>query len=419
MSASRASNLPHAVHARASDLLESDVLAGSTIKPWPRSSLYRHSCRGGKGRTGSMCCAWLLYAREADDAEDALTLFGLERTDLSQGLRKIQGVDTPSQRRYVHQLNALLREQGAYLTPERAPEVGAPPSRLASDSSVEDDSQLTSDVGAAATSRGDASAVDEAIASPAAPQAEPDGAHGGVEGRSRLANAPKLVRPPACPRISLTKFELRDWYAKAPKGPLCCAVHLDRVVVCWSAPVRVPDVSGLGATPPVVFDLGGHTVSGDVRVSVFDLGELLSERRARLKKGLEPRLPFDRAPSGPWADTANARPGGGSDGKVDKKANKRVIAGKEVGCKFFLLFHTGFVSEAGTLPVALEMMDKAFKNKKRKYRPEGVATLHFGFVPAEEGDGAATSTMAEEAADGLVEGEPLFDVDLEAPEPRV
>ena len=72
-----------------------------------------------------MCCAWLLYAREADDAEDALTLFGLERTDLSQGLRKIQGVDTPSQRRYVHQLNALLREQGAYLTPERAPEVGA------------------------------------------------------------------------------------------------------------------------------------------------------------------------------------------------------------------------------------------------------------------------------------------------------
>ena len=77
------------------------------------------------------------------------------------------------------------------------------------------------------------------------------------------------------------------------------------------------------------------------------------------------------------------------------------------------------VSQGGLLPVALEMMDKAFKNKKRKYRPEGVATLHFGFVPAEEGDGAATSTMAEEAADGLVEGEPLFDVDLEAPEPRV
>ena len=36
-----------------------------------------------------MCCAWLLYSRACDDADDALTLFALERTDLSLGAKKI------------------------------------------------------------------------------------------------------------------------------------------------------------------------------------------------------------------------------------------------------------------------------------------------------------------------------------------
>ena len=50
----------------------------------PPDRLLAVHCRGGKGRTGSMCCAWLLYSRQAIDAEDALTHFALERTDLSQ-----------------------------------------------------------------------------------------------------------------------------------------------------------------------------------------------------------------------------------------------------------------------------------------------------------------------------------------------
>ena len=37
------------------------------------------------------------YARAAVDADDALTLFALERTELALGKKKIQGVDTPSQ----------------------------------------------------------------------------------------------------------------------------------------------------------------------------------------------------------------------------------------------------------------------------------------------------------------------------------
>ena len=49
-------------------------------------------CRGGKGRTGCACCAWLLYACEATDADDALAIFALERTELGLGRRRLQGV---------------------------------------------------------------------------------------------------------------------------------------------------------------------------------------------------------------------------------------------------------------------------------------------------------------------------------------
>ena len=72
-------------------------------------------CRGGKGRTGSFCCAWLLYSRECDDADDALALFALERTELSLGKKKLQGVETPSQRRYVQYVHTLLQRHDSYL----------------------------------------------------------------------------------------------------------------------------------------------------------------------------------------------------------------------------------------------------------------------------------------------------------------
>eukprot|EP00913_Durusdinium_trenchii_P031377 g29377.t1 len=45
-----------------------------------RSNIVAVHCRGGKGRTGSFCCAWLLYTKEAEDAEDALNFFALRRS---------------------------------------------------------------------------------------------------------------------------------------------------------------------------------------------------------------------------------------------------------------------------------------------------------------------------------------------------
>ena len=85
------------------------------VRDVPDKRLLAVHCRGGKGRTGSICCAWLLYSRTCVDADDALALFALSRTELALGKRKLQGVDTPSQRRYIHQLDALLREQSAYM----------------------------------------------------------------------------------------------------------------------------------------------------------------------------------------------------------------------------------------------------------------------------------------------------------------
>jgi len=76
-------------------------------------------CRGGKGRTGSFCCAWLLYQKEVVDAADAMEMFAVMRTDLTwkrnathwKGKPRLQGVETPSQVRYVGYVDQLLRQQ--------------------------------------------------------------------------------------------------------------------------------------------------------------------------------------------------------------------------------------------------------------------------------------------------------------------
>eukprot|EP00434_Breviolum_minutum_P032675 symbB.v1.2.028896.t1/scaffold3107.1/size63424/8 len=83
-----------------------------------RTNIVAVHCRGGKGRTGSFCCAWLLYTKEADDAEDALNFFALRRTDMAKRtISKVQGVETPSQVRYVGYVERLLRKQAALEVP--------------------------------------------------------------------------------------------------------------------------------------------------------------------------------------------------------------------------------------------------------------------------------------------------------------
>ncbi|WAQ99158.1 TPTE2-like protein [Mya arenaria] len=57
-------------------------------------------CKGGKGRTGTMICTWLVECGNFEEAQDSLDYFGDRRTDLDHG-STFQGVETPSQSRYV------------------------------------------------------------------------------------------------------------------------------------------------------------------------------------------------------------------------------------------------------------------------------------------------------------------------------
>ena len=61
---------------------------------------------------------------------------------------------------------------------------------------------------------------------------------------------------------------------------------------------------------------------------------------------------------------------GGSDARWTR-------AGKEPGCLFYFIFHTGFVGAEQALHVPLHMMDRACKNAQGHFQPEGEATLAF------------------------------------------
>ena len=374
-----------------------------------RGRLLAVHCRGGKGRTGSVCCAWLLFTQECGDADDALAFFALERTELGLGKKKLQGVDTPSQRRYVHQVAALLQSQGAYYPAGRAQQ-GFLSVRVSSG----DVSSVAAVAAAAADSGGGACG---GVAAAAEELGRKSG--GACSGASVVV--PPAVQLPARPVLSLSRLELRSWFALPPNGPIVCAVHTELPSRCgpcfvtrWSEPLHIEP----GVVPPdlLAFQLqGGEGVAGDVRISVFSLPKLLEARQDRVKHNETPTLPFDRAPDGPWGPhgtrkgagylehgaSSGGRGGGGGGGggegrggrgggggasgearhapsaSQERRDSRRIIAGEEPGCLFYFLFHSGFVGASEEIGVPVPMMDRAFKNKKGKYKWEGKCVLRF------------------------------------------
>uniref|UniRef100_A0AAY4AFV7 Phosphatidylinositol-3,4,5-trisphosphate 3-phosphatase n=1 Tax=Denticeps clupeoides TaxID=299321 RepID=A0AAY4AFV7_9TELE len=75
-------------------------------------------CKGGKGRTGTMICTWLIDSDQFESAQDSLEYFGERRTDKSMS-SKFQGVETPSQSRYVGYYEVMKNKYNRQLPPER------------------------------------------------------------------------------------------------------------------------------------------------------------------------------------------------------------------------------------------------------------------------------------------------------------
>ncbi|CAK0885024.1 unnamed protein product [Prorocentrum cordatum] len=87
-------------------------------------------CKAGKGRTGSLSCAWLLYSRRRKTPEDALDLFARRRTDM-RVKGKLRGVETPSQVRYVNQVFQHLQRTDSWLrSPGPPPPLPTPVAKL-------------------------------------------------------------------------------------------------------------------------------------------------------------------------------------------------------------------------------------------------------------------------------------------------
>jgi len=73
------------------------------VKSWmdaDDSNVVAIHCKGGKGRTGTMICTWLIECGQFSEAKECLEYFGKRRTDLEVG-ETFQGVETASQIRYV------------------------------------------------------------------------------------------------------------------------------------------------------------------------------------------------------------------------------------------------------------------------------------------------------------------------------
>ncbi|KAL7991245.1 hypothetical protein Chor_015501, partial [Crotalus horridus] len=75
-------------------------------------------CKGGKGRTGTMICIWLIDTGLFKTAQESLEYFGKRRTDETAST-KFQGVETPSQSRYVEYYEILKSEYNLILPPEK------------------------------------------------------------------------------------------------------------------------------------------------------------------------------------------------------------------------------------------------------------------------------------------------------------
>ncbi|XP_064157814.1 phosphatidylinositol 3,4,5-trisphosphate 3-phosphatase TPTE2-like [Anguilla rostrata] len=102
--------------------LEDMLKYTASVREWmsadPKNIIAIH-CKGGKGRTGTMVCTWLIDSNQFESAQESLDYFGERRTDISSS-SKFQGVETPSQSRYVGYYEIMKNTYDRQLPPEKS-----------------------------------------------------------------------------------------------------------------------------------------------------------------------------------------------------------------------------------------------------------------------------------------------------------
>uniref|UniRef100_A0A667XUD9 Transmembrane phosphatase with tensin homology n=1 Tax=Myripristis murdjan TaxID=586833 RepID=A0A667XUD9_9TELE len=102
--------------------LEDMLKYTASVREWmsadPKNIIAIH-CKGGKGRTGTLVCTWLIDSDQFESAQDSLEYFGERRTDKSRS-SKFQGVETPSQSRYVGYYEIMKTKFNRQLPPPQS-----------------------------------------------------------------------------------------------------------------------------------------------------------------------------------------------------------------------------------------------------------------------------------------------------------
>lgn len=104
-------------------------LPGKDEKDVPTGNIIAVHCRGGKGRTGTFICSWLMFSRHCRTLQDALRCFREKRT-ASGSKGKGQGVDSKGQLRILGYVEQFLKENHLYLPKSMSP-LPRPPRTLA------------------------------------------------------------------------------------------------------------------------------------------------------------------------------------------------------------------------------------------------------------------------------------------------
>ncbi|XP_077154271.1 phosphatidylinositol 3,4,5-trisphosphate 3-phosphatase TPTE2-like isoform X2 [Ranitomeya variabilis] len=100
------------------DMLKFTASVRSWMAEDPKNVIAIH-CKGGKGRTGTMVCTYLVDSDQFESAKESLDYFGERRTDTSVST-KFQGVETPSQSRYVCYYEIVKNKYNLQMPPEKS-----------------------------------------------------------------------------------------------------------------------------------------------------------------------------------------------------------------------------------------------------------------------------------------------------------